>query len=223
MFPQRYEHSDRNPALPDLIWFSVLRGHITMPIIASLNTKSNKMKKYILIVTIFCFASIFLFAQHDHSSHQKQNPASTSEVTNKPASYDAGSQKQLSQLLAYYYNIKNALVAGDAASASVNALTFTKTVNSIDYKVISEGNIHTLANDAGKIAETRDIKKQREYFANFSVNMAAVAKAVKLTDQPIYQAYCPMKKAYWLSNEKAIKNPYYGSSMLTCGEVKETL
>jgi hypothetical protein len=133
------------------------------------------------------------------------------------------SQQQLPQLLTYYYNVKNALVAGDATSASTNALAFTKTVNSIDYKIISEGNIHALANDAGKIADAKDIKKQREYFANFSTNMAAVAKAVKLTDRPIYQAYCPMKKAYWLSNEKAIKNPYYGSSMLTCGEVKETL
>ena len=30
-----------------------------------------------------------------------------------------------------------------------------------------------------------------------------------------------MKKAAWLSSEKQIKNPYYGSSMLTCGEVTE--
>ncbi|RYF82932.1 MAG: DUF3347 domain-containing protein, partial [Chitinophagaceae bacterium] len=35
--------------------------------------------------------------------------------------------------------------------------------------------------------------------------------------------YCPMKKALWLSNEKAIKNPYYGSAMLTCGKVTETI
>jgi len=144
-------------------------------------------------------------------------------ITKYSLAQDSTKQYQLPQLLTYYYNIKNALVSGDAASASANALAFSKTVNSIDYKVISEGNIHTLANDAGKIAETRDLKKQREYFANFSTNMAAVAKAVKLTDQPIYQAYCPMKKAYWLSNEKAIKNPYYGSSMLTCGQVTDTL
>jgi len=32
-----------------------------------------------------------------------------------------------------------------------------------------------------------------------------------------------MKKAVWLSNEKAIKNPYYGSQMLTCGKVVETI
>ena len=144
-------------------------------------------------------------------------------ITQYSFAQDSTKQIQLPQLLTSYYNIKNALVAGDATSASANALAFTKTVNSIDYKIISEGNIHTLANDAGRIAEAKDIKKQREYFANFSINMAAVVKSVKLTDQPIYQAYCPMKKAYWLSNEKAIKNPYYGSSMLTCGQVTETL
>ena len=53
--------------------------------------------------------------------------------------------------------------------------------------------------------------------------MAAVAKAVKLTGDPIYQAYCPMKKAYWLSSQKDIKNPYFGNAMLTCGEVTETI
>lgn len=143
--------------------------------------------------------------------------------TQKSIAQDSTQQYQLPQLLTHYYNIKNALVVGDANAASANALAFVKAVNSIGYKVISEGNIHTLANDAAKISENKDIKKQRDYFANFSANMATVAKSVKLTEQPVYLAWCPMKKAAWLSNEKAIKNPYYGSSMLTCGQVTETL
>ncbi len=144
-------------------------------------------------------------------------------LTQKSFAQDSIQQYQLPQLLTHYNNIKNALVVGDANAASTNALAFLKAVNSIDYKVISEDNIHILATDAGKIAESNDIKKQRDYFTNFSANMITVAKAVKLTDQPIYQAYCPMKKASWLSNEKAIKNPYYGSSMLNCGQVTATL
>ena len=130
---------------------------------------------------------------------------------------------QLSQLLTLYYNIKDALVAGNANSASIGAEQFVKAANGIDYKVISEGNINALLKDAGKISETRDIKLQRELFANFSTNMSALAKVVKLTTQPVYEVYCPMKKAYWLSNNKAVKNPYFGSAMLTCGSVKETL
>jgi hypothetical protein len=126
-------------------------------------------------------------------------------------------------LLSLYYNIKNALVAGDASSASANATAFVKTANTVDYKVISEGNINGLVKDAGKIAQAKSIEKQRQSFANFSNNMIAVTKALKLVGKPVYVQYCPMKKASWLSAEKQINNPYYGSSMLTCGEVSETI
>lgn len=132
-------------------------------------------------------------------------------------------QPQLSLLLTQYYSIKNALVAGDAVSASSNATAFLKNATAVDPKIISEDNIHMLAADAGKIADAKDIKKQREYFSSFSTNMSAVAKVVKLSDEPVYLQYCPMKKASWLSNEKAIRNPYYGNAMLTCGSVTGTL
>jgi len=136
---------------------------------------------------------------------------------------DSTQKYQLSQLLSQYYNIKDALVAGDGNLASSKAEEFIKTANSIDYKLISEGNINALLKDATPISETKDIKTQREHFANLSNNMATLAKGVKLTADPVYQAYCPMKKANWLSNDKAIKNPYYGNAMLTCGRVVETI
>ncbi|HEX3166180.1 MAG TPA: DUF3347 domain-containing protein [Chitinophagaceae bacterium] len=141
----------------------------------------------------------------------------------KTFAQDSTQQHQLSQLLTQYYNIKDALVAGNGIVASAKAEEFIKTANSIDYKLISEGNINALLKDATPISETKDIKVQREHFSNLSNNMASLAKSVKLTTEPIYQAYCPMKKANWLSNDKAIKNPYYGSAMLTCGKVVETI
>ena len=136
---------------------------------------------------------------------------------------DSTQQYQLSQLLTQYYQIKDALVAGNGNQASAKAQDFIKTANSIDYKLISEGNINALLKDATPISETKDIKVQREHFANLSDNMATLAKSVKLTGDPIYKQYCPMKKTNWLSNEKAIKNPYYGNAMLTCGNVVETI
>jgi hypothetical protein len=141
----------------------------------------------------------------------------------KSFAQDSTQQHQLSQLLSQYYNIKDALVAGNGNEASAKAGEFIKTANSIDYKLISEGNINAILKDATPISETKDIKKQREHFANLSNNMATLAKSVKLGTQPIYQAYCPMKKANWLSSEKEIKNPYYGSTMLTCGSVVDTI
>ena len=141
----------------------------------------------------------------------------------KSSAQDSTGQYQLSKLLSQYYNIKDALVAGRSNVASAKAEEFIKVANTIDYKLISEGNINALLKDATPISESKDIKTQREHFANFSNNMATLAKAMKLTNQPIYQAYCPMKKANWLSSEKEIKNPYYGSAMLTCGKVVETI
>src|SRR3954467_10520547 len=85
------------------------------------------------------------------------------------------------QLLIFYYDLKNALVAGNSEIAATSADAFLKTANSIDYKVISEGNINILVKDASAISATRDLKKQREIFANLSNNMADVAKVVKLS------------------------------------------
>jgi DNA-binding phage protein len=147
----------------------------------------------------------------------------TAVFAQKGMAQDSTQQRQLYQLLSQYYNIKDALIAANGNDASAKAGEFIKTANSIDYKLISEGNINALLKDATSISETKDIKKQREHFANFSNNMAMLAKSVKLGTQPIYQAYCPMKKANWLSSEKEIKNPYYGSTMLTCGNVVERI
>ena len=136
---------------------------------------------------------------------------------------DSTNQSQIHQLLSLYYDIKDGLVAGNANIAASKAETFVTATKGVGSKLTSEGNIKSLAEYASKISQSKDLKKQRDYLSNFSADMIALAKTVKLGDKPIYLAYCPMKKASWLTNEKDIKNPYYGSSMLTCGEIKDTI
>lgn len=130
---------------------------------------------------------------------------------------------QPSELLHSYYDVKNALVAGNANLASNKAEEFVKTLNNIPSGTIGNDSRNALLKDAGAISETKEIKRQRENFAGFSANMYALVKAVKLTTQPVYYDYCPMKKTHWLSSDKTIKNPYFGSSMPTCGKVEETI
>lgn len=139
-------------------------------------------------------------------------------------------ESPLSQLLTLYYDIKNALVKSDANEAAVKAGEFLKALNGIDVKQLQEADMNAfkplqekLAFDARHISETKEIGHQREHFQTFSNNFYKLAKAVKLSDKPVYQDYCPMKKAYWLSSEAAIKNPYYGAQMLTCGKVSDTI
>ena len=141
----------------------------------------------------------------------------------KSFAQDSAQTSRLHKLLASYYTIKDAMVAGNNIAASEGAASFVKNINGISYQLISEGNIQALVKNASSIAEVKDIKLQRQLFVNFSSDMTKIAKALKMSSQPVFVQYCPMKKAYWLSNENAIKNPYYGSSMLTCGKLTDTI
>lgn len=142
----------------------------------------------------------------------------------------AAQETPLSSLLNIYFNIKNALVSSDANTAANKAGEFVKAVNGIDMKTLPTADMNAfmalqekLVADAKHISETTAIGQQRAYFQSFSENVYKLAKAVKLSDNPVYQDYCPMKKAYWLSSDAAIKNPYFGSQMLTCGKVNDTI
>jgi hypothetical protein len=46
-------------------------------------------------------------------------------------------------------------------------------------------------------------------------------------NQTLYKQFCPMydngNGGYWLSLSKDIENPLFGSKMLKCGSVKETI
>ncbi len=130
---------------------------------------------------------------------------------------------QTSPLLTSYYALKNALVSSNPTAAATSAAEFIKAANAIDKEMVTSESRGALVNDATVISQSKDIKVQREKFANLSANVFALAKTVKLSTDPVYLQYCPMKKASWLSDNKAIKNPYFGNAMLTCGSVKETL
>ncbi|MEJ7779268.1 MAG: DUF3347 domain-containing protein [Daejeonella sp.] len=130
-------------------------------------------------------------------------------------------QDKTSDIFAQYYAIKDALVSGNASLANTKAIAFVKTV--ADDSALPEANRSAVLKDAAKIAATKDLKKQREYFSAFSEQMFVLAKSTKLNTAPVYKAYCPMAKGSWLSSSSAIKNPYYGSAMLTCGKVVETI
>jgi hypothetical protein len=143
---------------------------------------------------------------------------------------DSTKTNQLSALLNSYYGIKNALVSSDATVAATKASELIKAIDGIDMKTLSEADHNAfmaaqgkLKADAQTIAASSKIEAQRTTFSTLSNNIYTLAKAAKLSTEPVYQQYCPMKKMYWLSSETVIKNPYYGKMMLTCGKVTDTL
>jgi hypothetical protein len=139
-------------------------------------------------------------------------------------------QPSQSPILNSYYQVKNALVAGDAAAASTAAGEMLQSITGFDMQSMTPAG-HTafmnlkdkLAYDARHISESKDINHQREHFTSLSANLIELTKKINLSPMPIYEDYCPMKKAYWLSSDTAIRNPYFGSAMPTCGKVAATI
>jgi hypothetical protein len=136
----------------------------------------------------------------------------------------------LSSILTAYYQVKDALVAGDSKATATAAGGMFKAINGVDMTALAPKDHQAfmalqdkLAYDSRHISESTDINHQREHFTSLSANLFKLARQVRLSDQPVYEDYCPMKKAYWLSSDEAIRNPYFGSSMLTCGKVSTTL
>lgn len=75
-----------------------------------------------------------------------------------------------------------------------------------------------LFKSATAVAAAADLKTARTAFGDLSDAVIAAGKAQGWKDVPeVKVAYCPMVKKSWVQKEAEIRNPYYGSAMLTCG------
>jgi hypothetical protein len=74
---------------------------------------------------------------------------------------------------------------------------------------------------ASSLETAADIKSARDAFNSLTEAVVAAGNAEGWKDvDGVRLAFCPMAKQSWLQKEEQIRNPYYGSSMLTCGEFK---
>ena len=162
----------------------------------------------------------------------KINMDETSNLVNS-MTMETQTENQLTSVFDNYFDLKDALVQtnGKLASEKSKALliaiknvkmdSLTMDVHMVWMKVLVD-----LKKDAELIANTKEISKQRDHFMSLSKNIFTLMKIAKY-EQPVYYQFCPMandgKGANWLSKENAIKNPYYGSEMMTCGKTIEIL
>lgn len=132
-----------------------------------------------------------------------------------------------------YIGLKEALVATNNEQAVSNASILVKALSEVNDADLNTPTKNTwvkiakeLINSTKLIQGSNDISVQRENFVSLSTNMYLLIKEAK-NEVPVYYQFCPMankgKGANWLSLENKVKNPYYGSRMLSCGKVVETL
>ena len=140
---------------------------------------------------------------------------------------------QLKAVFDNYFALKDALVKTDAITAAAKASAMLAALYAVEMSKLTTDE-HTvwmkvekeLRTDAQHIRDNKEVEHQREHFMLLSKNMYELVKVSKPADTVYYQ-FCPMandgKGANWLSKESAIKNPYYGSQMLSCGKIVETI
>ncbi len=168
--------------------------------------------------------------KEDHSGH---NHEAKTEMKSEVKQEGNQSNNQLKAVFDNYFALKDALVKTDANTASVAAKALSGAVNAVKMDKLSTtehtafmANMKDLSFHTKFISESKEINTQRTHFMALSKNMYALIKATK-PEIPVYYQFCPMandgKGANWLSKENTIKNPYYGSQMMNCGKVVETI
>ncbi len=152
---------------------------------------------------------------------------------NKMKSSEIEKSNQLDAVYENYFAIKDALVKTDGKSAAEKSTLLLTSLNAVkmeelkmDVHMVWMKVMKDLKEDATIISQSTDTKKQRDSFDTLSENIYKLIKVSK-AETTVYFQHCPMandgKGANWLSKENTIKNPYFGSMMLSCGKTVETI
>lgn len=135
------------------------------------------------------------------------------------------------RLMDWYLDLKDALVNDNFTEAGKNAREGGKILQAVNMSEFTEkDHDQWMAHhaDLEKIMKSLEgspsIDQLRENFIALSEEMIDIARYFNAAiGQTLYIQHCPMADsnngADWLSKDSKIRNPYYGSAMLTCGEV----
>ena len=175
---------------------------------------------------------------HGCCQYERNDHKSSAPVAGEDKGNEAGTAKQqtkdagLNLVYDNYFTLKDALVSGNAGQAATAAEKLGAAIDNVSMDQLGKDHdlfmkvSKQLKPQVQKIGSEKNIEKQRMAFSELSRPMYDLMKAVK-PGYEVYLDHCPMYKdgkgADWISKEKAIRNPFYGSKMLTCGNVKETL
>ncbi len=143
-------------------------------------------------------------------------------------------KKQLTHVYDQYIKLKDAFVDSDPEKVKLKAKDLSDVLAKVDMELL-QGSAHMkwmdqldiLKKNINIMKEEDSIEKQRKAFSNFNNAFYHSLKTFGLSNKLTYYQYCPMafddEGAYWFSNSKEIRNPYFGESMLKCGETKEEI
>lgn len=196
------------------------------------NNKNVVSKKVTTTIMLMAFVGLTTMSCKDGN---KENTAGTvpSEVNTPIATNDSKTQNpEAERVLADYMTLKNALVETDEKAAADAGKILENTLNAFyvdSYTSDVQIKLNEIMKSAIEHAEhisKSDMEHQREQFLLLTADITDMV-AITGTNNTLYQQYCPMYAndtgGAWLSMEKEIRNPYFGSKMMKCGEVQKEI
>lgn len=172
-----------------------------------------------------------LMTGHNHGDTEMMQSSS---ISSSPTSISTEAKNALKPVYPSYFDLKDALTKDDLKTSKEQASLLLTSFSQIKMSLF-QGKSHDqwmdysgeIKRNLEQIATQKEIKEVRNSFQKISDQMIAMTESFDPLDQTIYVQHCPMadsnKGADWLSLAPNIVNPYFGSSMLTCGEVTKTI
>ncbi len=144
-------------------------------------------------------------------------------------------KKQLGFVVNEYLKMKDAFVKSDEKKAVETAMLMLEALNKVDMTLL-KGDLHNkwmqlqkpIKDNLNGIIQMDGLEMKRRHFSIVSEKISGAIKIFGVMTKEVaelYYEFCPMafdnKGAFWVSETREIFNPYFGDSMLKCGEVKE--
>ncbi|ASO05799.1 MULTISPECIES: DUF3347 domain-containing protein [Arenibacter] len=156
-------------------------------------------------------------------------------ILENPFQLEKNTKNDLQEVVQAYLLLKDAFVNGDLKKIDDASAEMEQRVAAVGTSILQEYGLAAWDQHSKlyceKLKELRHIKgleEKRSYFSHISEVIYCTIKSFDLKDGlELYATFCPMaldgKGAYWISEDKEIRNPYYGDKMLKCGKIEETL
>lgn len=194
--------------------------------------KKIVMKKYLMYAAMLVLAAC---------NGNKDEKAKVEDVPAAPLTNSKNSDtfnKAFTALMDDYFHLKDNFITEKDSVINFYAQKITKDADALPLAELKgDATINELAkslvdgikSELKGLRDEKDLKAKRKSFNMLTDQMYNLVRTVKYDREIVYHQHCPMaftegdENGYWLSRSSDIKNPYLPKTMLTCGDVADSL
>jgi hypothetical protein len=126
---------------------------------------------------------------------------------------------EFEKILDRYFEIQASLAGDstegiDAASRTIDRLAAGVNTNNPEIKGLAAS-----LSKAAREIQGEELEAARLSFFEMSKPLLLYLNQFYKGEKEYFRYFCSMAKKGWIQSKEGVKNPYYGSSMLTCGQL----